>query len=192
MNRIRLVMLSIALWPLTGALADQLYCPAHSGYINTGMSEAQVVAACGKPLAKQSPSVPVTQRVQVKQLIYTALNQGSVYPGLNSAFYTQWSLPSGTTGIGLTIEVVNDKVVNVSVNGDSTKAMSLCGQSSIQAGTPLSQVYSACGSPMMMNNTYVDQVIPSKAKPEVWMYQINSYGAPVSLTFANGTLQSIH
>lgn len=183
---------AIALTPLT-VIADtsQFYCPQHSGYVNIGMTEDQVVQACGQPLSKQQPNMPVMQKVPATQLIYTALNRGSVYPGLNSAFYDQWSLPSGTSGINLTIQVINNKVSSVSINGSNTNAMSVCGGNSIQVGDNVNKIYSACGAPSMVNNTYINQPMPSNSKPEVWIYQVDQYQAPISLTFANGKLQSI-
>jgi hypothetical protein len=186
-----LTLLNISLLTCTQALAGPIYCPQKSGYIDVGMTEDQVISACGQPLTKQAPNVLVTQKVPVKQLIYTNLNTGSVYPGLNPAFYNQWSLPSGSTGIGLEVDIMNNKVSAVRINGSGTNAMSVCGGVSVQVGDDVGQVYSACGSPSMVNNTFVNQPIPSNSKPQVWIYQVDQYQAPISLTFVNGKLQSI-
>jgi len=190
-----LLTLSVSLMPLSAALADgpqSIYCPQKSGYINTGMTADQVMAACGQPLSKQQPITPVMQKVPAQQLIYTALNTGSYYPGLNPAYYTQWSLPSGTSGINLTIQAINGKVSSVSVNGSNTNAMSMCQGVSINSGDDVNKVYSACGTPSMVNNTYINQSLPPNSKSEVWIYQVNQYQAPFSLTFINGKLQSIN
>ena len=187
-----MMTLCIGLLPFSTTMAQPIYCPQNAGYINIGMTQGQVISACGEPLSKQQPKTPVMQKIPVQELIYTALNTGSVYPGLNSAFYNQWSLPSGTTGIGLQIDVVNGKVNCVKINGSSTNAMSLCGGMSVQVGDDANKVYSACGSPSMVNNTYINQPIQSNSKPEVWIYQIDQYQSPLSLTFVNGKLQSIN
>jgi len=184
-----LILLSLSLTSLT-AIADPFYCPQNQGYINLGMSEAQVVSACGQPLSKQESNVPVTVKVPVTQLIYTTLNQGSVYPGLNSV-YDQWSLPSGSTGVSLEVDIINNKVSGVRINGSNTNAMSVCGGISVAVGADESQVYNACGNPQMINNSFINQPIPSNHKPEVWVYQVDKYQAPMSLTFVNGQLQSI-
>ncbi len=173
-------------------MAQSVYCPQHTGYINTGMTTAEVINACGQPLSKQTPKTPVMQRIPVQELIYTALNTGSIYPGLNSAFYNQWSLPSGTTGINLQVDLVNGKVNGVKINGSSANAVSLCGGMSVQVGDDANKIYSACGSPTMVNNTYINQPIQSNTKPEVWIYQMSPYQPPLSLTFVNGKLQSIN
>ncbi len=109
------------------AQQQQFYCPQNAAYITINMTQAQVLAACGQPLTKQSTDGPVTQRVPVKQLFYTTFNTGSVYPGLNSAFYQQWSLPSGSTGVNLQVNIINNKVSAINLNGSNSNAMSLCG-----------------------------------------------------------------
>lgn len=187
-----LITLIISLLAYSTAMAQPFYCPENAGYIDIGMTQDQVITACGQPLSKQQPNTPVTQKVPVQQLIYTALDTGSIYPGLNSAFYDQWSLQSGTTGISLQVNVMNNKVSSVSINGNSANSTSLCGGTSIPIGANVNQVYAACGSPTMVNNTFINQIIPSNTRPEVWIYQFDQYQTPVSLTFVNGKLQSIN
>ncbi len=193
-----ILVISVSLLATTPALAvTQLYCPQNSGYINVGMTQAQVITACGQPLTKQKTNAPVTQKVAVKQLIYNALNTGGYYPGESSAFYgqnsgAQWTLPSGTGGISLEVDIINNKVSDVRINGSSTNAMSICGGTNVQIGDNINQVLNACGSPTMTNNSYIKQVVPSNSPPEVWIYQVNQYQTPNSLTFVNGKLQSIN
>lgn len=187
-----LVTLSFTLIPLTTAMAQPFYCPKNSGYINIGMTEEEVIAACGQPLSKQNPNMPVTQRVPVKQLIYTNLNTGAVYPGLNSAFYDQWSLPSGSTGVSLQVDVVDNKVRGIKLNGSSSNAMSVCGGQSVEVGDDVNKVFTACGSPAMINSSFINEPIPNSAKPAVWIYQFDQYQSPITLTFVNGKLQSMN
>ena len=186
-----LITLGFSLLPWSLAIGDPLYCPQHSGYVNVGMTQAQVISACGQPISKQPSNKPVTTKVPVQQLIYTTLNTGSIYPGLNSAYYDQWSLPSGSTGISLEVDAINQKVSAVRINGSSANASSLCQGASIQIGDDVSKVYNACGSPSMVNNNYINQTVPSNTRPEVWIYQVDQYQSPISLTFVDGKLQSI-
>ena len=202
-----LMKLSLSLLPITAAFAEtSVYCPQKSGYINVGMTQDQVLAACGEPMNRQTSDRPITQKVPVTQLIYPTLNQGSpVYPQLNSAFYNQWSLPSGSRGTSLEIDVINDKVSSIHLNGRGTNAMSICGGSqpqsngqtdltgggTIAVGSNINDVYNACGSPSYVNNTFIYQTVPSAHKPEIWIYQVNQYQSPYSLTFLDGKLQSI-
>jgi hypothetical protein len=184
-------------WVTWGA-SDSFYCPQNSGYINVGMSQAQVIAACGQPLSKQQSNQPVTERVPVKQLIYN--NQGN-----NKAFYGVWALPIGTSNSGmlqpfggnsgggaqLQVNIINNKIDSVLLNGSNTNAFTICGGSNIQVGDPMGSVYGACGTPSLVNTTYINQIIPSSTKPEIWVYQPGQYQSPVSLTFVDGKLQSI-
>ncbi|WP_133126769.1 DUF2845 domain-containing protein [Legionella nagasakiensis] len=191
--RSKLLLLLGISFPLASMAEQQqsVYCPQNHGYINVGMTAAQVVSACGQPLSKRSGGRSVSQRIPVKQLLYTNLNTGSVYPTLNPIF-DQWSLPSGSTGISLEVDIINQKVSSVRINGSNTNAMNLCGGTSIQIGADENSVYSACGNPAMVNNTYINQPVPASANPEVWVYQADQYQQPMSLTFVNGTLQSIN
>lgn len=190
--RTRILMtLGMTLVPFAAAIADPIYCPQHSSYINIGMTQAEVLSACGDPISKEQPNTPIMKKVPAQQLIYSQLNPGAYYIGETSAFYTQWSIPSGTSGINLTIQVVNNKVSSVNINGTNTNAASLCDGYTIQIGDDVSKVYTACGSPQVVNNSYVNQAIPTNTKPEIWIYQFNQYQPPINLTFVNGKLQSI-
>lgn len=214
MNRTLLIALGVSVFAANSVMADSqsVYCPQHSGYINVGMTQQQVIAACGQPISKLPSNAPVTQKVPVTQLIYTSLNTGSVYQGLNSVYYTQWSLPSGTTGINLRVNIINNKIASidlgghnensintentnvssVQISGAATDPSSICSGGSFQVGDDVNKLYTACGSPSMVNNTYINQTIPSSSKPEVWTYQVNQYQSPINLTFVNGKLQSIN
>lgn len=186
-----LITLGLFLISCLASAASTLYCPERSQYIQVGMSENQVLAACGPPLNKRQSNSPVTVKVPVTQFIYNTLNTGSVYTGLNSAFYNQWSLSSGSTGTNVQVDVINNKVSSIKINGSASNAMTICGGSALKVGDSVNSVYTACGQPQMMNNTYVNQPVPSQTKPEIWVYQIDKYQQPFTLTFLGGKLQSI-
>ena len=164
---------------------QSIYCPQNHGYINIGMTADQVTASCGQPLSKQQSNSPVMQKVPVQQLFYN--NEASP-----TAFYGVWTLPVGvSTGAHLEVDVINNKVSAIRINGSNTNAFSICGGADIQAGDPVGKVYGSCGVPSVVNKTFVNHPIPSNQKPEVWIYQPDQYQAPISLTFVNGKLQSI-
>ncbi len=169
-----------------GAIAAQsFYCPQHAGYIKVGMSQTQVLAACGEPLSKQESNQPATERVAVQQLLYN--NEGS-----QTAFYGVWSLPVGTNGgAQLEIDVINNKVSAIRINGSDSNAFSICGGASIETGDSVGAVYSACGNPALVNHTFINQPIQSNQKPVKWIYQPGQYQSPITLTFVNEQLQSI-
>ena len=186
-----LIALSIAFLPMTAFSVDSLYCPYKQGYISIGMSNDQVIARCGQPIKRENSSnVQVSKKIPVTQLIYTTLNTGAVYPGLTS-YYEMWSLPSGSNGTSLRVNVINDKITAVDINGSATNAMSICGGSHIQIGDDVNKVYSACGNPSLVNETFINQPVPNSQQPEVWTYQLDPYQPTIHLTFISGNLQSI-
>lgn len=193
MKKNQLILLGLGLLPFCVWAKQSMYCPQRSGYISVGMTVQEVLQACGQPISKHASNRPVTSKVPVKQLIYTSLNKGSPdasFAPLNP-IYAQWSLPSGSQGVTLQVDIINNKVASIQMNGSSTNAMSICGGASIQTGDSESQVINACGGPDLVNQTFVNQFVPSNEKPEVWTYHVDQYQAPFSLTFANGKLQSI-
>jgi hypothetical protein len=166
-------------------MADQsYYCPQNHAYINTGMTPDQVIAACGQPLSQQDSNKPILQKIPMQQLIYN--NQGT-----GTAFYGVWNVPTGSGGTQLEVDVVNQRVKSIKVNGSDSNAFSICQGANIQIGDQVGKVYSSCGSPAVVNNTYFNQVVPTATKPQVWIYQPGQYQSTVSLTFVDGKLQSI-
>lgn len=171
--------------PLSLFATDSYYCPQNSQYIHVGMTQDQVIAACGQPLGRQESNQPATQKVAVEQLIYNNM-------GTSTGFYGVWNIPTGTGGAQLQIDIIHGKVSSVKINGSSNNASSICRRGSIEIGDPSGKVYSACGNPSAVNNTYIRQPIPHATKPVVWIYQPGEYQSPISLTFVNGKLQSIN
>jgi hypothetical protein len=149
------------------------------------MTPSQVIDACGPPLSRQESNQAVMQKVPVQQLMFNAA-------GAKQVFYGVWAIPTGTdSGAQLQVNVVDNKVKSVNINGSGTNAFSVCGGVSIQVGDPVSKVYGACGNPSVVNNTFVNQPLQSNLKPEVWIYQASEFQSPITLTFINGKLQSI-
>jgi hypothetical protein len=124
------------------------------------------------------------QQVPVQQLVYN--NMGS-----STAFYGPWKLPTGNQGTHLQIDVMDNVVKSISLNGSNNNAFSICGGSNIQVGDPVTKVYNACGNPSITNNTYANIPIQSTQKPVVWTYKPGEYQSSITLTFVNGQLQSI-
>lgn len=190
----RLLLLSFFVTSAVYA-ADAVYCPQNHGYIHIGMTQDQVIAACGQPLSQQTSNKPVMQKIPVQQLFYS--NAGGP-----TAFYGVWKLPIGNSnyddapfrgtaaGIQLQIDIVNNAVRSIIVNGSSSNALSACG-SNLQIGDPVGKVYGACGSPATTNSTFIEQPVPGQSKPQVWTYQADQYSRPFTLTFVDGQLQSI-
>ncbi len=171
--------------PFSVMADDSYYCPQNHAYINVGMTPDQVIAACGQPLSQQESNQPVLQKIPMQQLIYN--NQGT-----GTAFYGVWNVPTGNGGAQLEVDVVNQRVKSVRINGSDSNAFSLCRGTNIQIGDQVGKVYGACGSPSVVNNTFINQVVPTAQKPQIWIYQPGQFQSTVSLTFVDGKLKSIN
>lgn len=175
----------------TAANVSSFYCPTNHGYINLGMTKDQVLSACGQPTSIEKSGQSLIQQIPVTELMYTNLNQGAPYSGLNTT-YQMWSLDTGATQVGMKVSIINNQVTSIDVNGQSENAMNICG-SPIQIGDTADSVYNACGSPAVVNQTYIKQPIKTanNAKPETWVYDVSNYSPSFRLTFLNDILQSI-
>ncbi|OGV29592.1 MAG: hypothetical protein A3E88_04935 [Legionellales bacterium RIFCSPHIGHO2_12_FULL_35_11] len=171
---------------------DNLYCAKNHAYIEVGMNQYQIISACGKPETIKSSGNAVVQQIPVTQVMYTTINKGAVffYPGINP-LYTMFSLPSGSTGNTVEIDLINNQVSTIKVNGSSANALSVCNKGKVQIGDSINDIYNACGPPDNINNTYINRSIPKKDHPEVWIYPTKNYQSGFTLTFVGGILQSI-
>ncbi|BCA96324.1 hypothetical protein TUM19329_26850 [Legionella antarctica] len=171
--------------PLSLLADNSFYCPQNHAYINVGMSANEVIAACGQPLSQQDSNQPIVQRIPVQQLIYN--NQGT-----GNAFFGVWNVPTGSGGTQLQVDVVNNRIKAIKVNGSDSNAFSICNGASIEIGDQVGKVYGSCGSPSVVNSTFINQIVPTATKPQIWIYQPGQYQPTVSLTFVDGKLQSIN
>lgn len=173
-------------------VADQapFYCPQNHGYVRIGMTQAEVLRACGKPTAVEKSKKTAVEQVQVTQLIYTTLNPAPVYRGYE-LIYNTWSLPIGSQGSSLEIDIIDNKVSSIRFNGADTNASSVCGNHQFAVGDLANKVYSACGSPSLTNRTFINRPIKNKSKPEIWTYYIDRYNPSFKLIFIDGTLTAI-
>lgn len=177
---------TIGIWGVSASLwaAQTIYCPANHTYISVGMTQADVIDACGQPTSKKTSDEPLTKKIPVLQLIYNNV-------GTQKAFYGVWVLPVGVEqGLRIEVDVIDNKVHAVRVNGEDKPAFSICGGAPIVEGDPVSKVYAACGNPSTINDTYITQVVSWTEKPEEWVYNF-PYQASMRLIFINGKLASI-
>lgn len=177
--------------------ADSVYCPQKAGFIRVGMTQAQVLAACGTPLSKQESNIPAMKKTPVQQLMYNNQGAPQTFYGVGAipvanGFNINASFNNSNVGVQLQVDIANNQVKAIKMNGSDTNSFSICRGANIQVGDPASKVYSACGSPSMINSSFVNEPIQSKEKPQLWTYQANQYQNPISLTFVNGNLQSIN
>lgn len=181
-----------------GLFADSqsIYCPQNHAYINLGMTTDEVIAACGKPQKQQESDQPVLQKIPVQQLVYN--NKGTKVMG-----FGVWGINTGNSGMQLEINLINNKVASIKLDGSDSNAVSICSGNSmqingsaqngsnIQVGDSAQKVMNACGTPSTTNNTYNNEIVPSTEKSQIWIYNLGQYQPTITLTFIDGRLQSI-
>lgn len=191
---------------LPAKAGDSMYCTRHHSYISKGMSPQAVLSACGKPSAIKKGSGSVMRRIPLKQMVYKAVNDQALFQGWD-LIYNTWNLPRGTDGLLLTVEILDDKIYSMSMNGASTNATSLCYNETlqfgkvfdkttnqgpnIQVGDPVSKIEANCGNPNIINTVYINQPVPADERPEVWTYFKTEHQQAFKLTFVNGQLEVI-
>jgi len=176
----------------TASFAEQqpFYCPQKHGYVRIGMTESQVIAACGQPTSKEKSKQSAVEQVPITQLIYTTLNPDPVYHGYKLV-YRMWSLPSGSQGSSLEVDVIDKKISAIRFNGESTNASSVCDNRSFAVGDLADKVFTACGNPSHVNRTFVNRKVDSKTKPVTWTYNSDPYQPAFRLIFLDGSLRAI-
>lgn len=183
-------ILSVLCCHVTYAEQAPFYCPQKHGYIRIGMTEAQVLSLCGEPSSKETAKSSAVRQVEVTQLVYSTLNREPVFRGYE-LIYNTWSLPVGSDGNNLEVDVIDGKIDSIRFNGTDTNASTVCGNRSFAVGDLADTALSACGNPSMINKTYINQPVPSKTKPVTWTYYTDQYQPTFKLIFLDGTLQAI-
>lgn len=165
------------------------YCPKNRGYINIGMTIDQVIAACGEPSSKEVSNQPLQEKIFMTQMIFNNLGSSQVTGTVNSQ---SSPLTTGVIqGVQLEVDIIDNKVSDIKMNGSTSNAFSLCGGASIQIGDPVSSVYANCPNPSIVNSTFIYKNIKTENKPEVWVYDI-PYQSSLKLTIIDGKLSSIN
>jgi|GEM_PF-2894580 hypothetical protein len=170
-------------------MADSYYCSGngYNGYINTGDSQAQVVAACGQPTSQTTQAAPQTNNTiqywtYSNQAVTSSknLSTGSITTQLNQS------------GPMIVVEITGDKVSNITVNGQPSQTTNACQTGRpISVGNPSSEVMLSCGNP---TSTTTSTAPPPANPPQitVWTYNYGNYQNPMVLQFSSdGTLQSV-
>ncbi|MDF1678435.1 MAG: DUF2845 domain-containing protein [Legionellaceae bacterium] len=175
-----------------GSFAEQqpFYCPQNHGYVRIGMTEQEVLRNCGQPTSKEKSKQAAVEQVPVTQLIYSTLNPDPVYRGYE-LIYNTWSLPIGSYGNNLEVNIIDNKISSIRLNGSDTNASSVCNNRSFAVGDLADKVFSACGSPSMTNKTFINRSVKSKEKPVTWTYYIDQYQPTFKLIFIDGRLRAI-
>jgi hypothetical protein len=153
--------------------AFALFCPKSFNQMNIGDSIEQIQAQCGKP-----------DGIKITKAEEKGPQQWDYYVTPQTPGYAMPSTPTGQqASVKMTIAFNEGKVVNITANGMSLAATTLCG-GNISVGDSTASVKSSCGNPVIVNKSNSG----TESKPdEITEYKYDST-PPVILIFVNGTL----
>jgi hypothetical protein len=189
-----------------GFALDNLYCPHGSGMIRIGMNIAEVSQLCGIP-ANTVSNTRIVQNIPITRLSYNNFYKGPVYYWNLKKVYQIFSVPSSSNNTTLTIDIYQGKVKTIALNGMGAQSTTACNyqgntqfsagskspsnNSVISVGDTQDAIFSACGSPDTIDDTFIQMPISKNDKPEMWTYQFDTYSPKYKLIFIQGVLQSI-
>ncbi len=177
-----------------GFATDSFYCPKTYQFIQIGMSADAVISHCGNPTSKAVSNQPVQNKVPMTQLIFNSMGS-KVTPVINTQFIqqSQSNVRFGIdNGVNIEIDIVDNKVQDIKMNGNSTNSFSLCNETLIQVGDPISMVNLNCPNPSVVNQTFLLKNVQTQNKPELWTYQFDSFSPPLQLLMVDGVLNQIN
>lgn len=174
----------------SNAWANPFYCTANNQYINVGMSASDVQQACGAPNTIQKSDRPAMQRIPVTQYTFnvststTGSYAGTYTPGLQSSAFRVNTGPL----TNLLVTVKQGVISQISINGNPTNGVSLCG-SAFNVGDPAASATNSCGTPVSTNDSFIEEKTGQTNQVEVWTYSSgDNYQQSFQLTFVNGVL----
>lgn len=149
-----------------------MFCPSGFNVINVGDTMDYVIKQCGNPDAKK-----VTKTVPQKPQEWNYI----IKPD---------PMQPGTLKMSIAFDK-DEKVVNISVNGTSLTATTICGGQNIQYGNTTDDIKKACGEPAYKNQEPVTPPSPETAAQPTTDIAELTYNTtpPITLVFENGKLK---
>ena len=152
--------------------ASAMFCPNNFNQINIGDTIEQVQQQCGKPDTEQK--VKAEDNGPQEWNFY-------VHPQMKK--YTEMRTNSGAeASVKMAIALNGGKVVNITINGMSLAATTICGPS-VTVGDTAKSVKNACGDPVFVNKSST-----TEKPPEVIEYKYSG-NTPATLVFEGGKLK---
>ncbi len=199
-----LLFLSLGL-SLPGFSADGFYCAQKHAFIRVGMTTEEVLNNCGDPQLKQEGG-NIVRNQPVTRLSYNNMYKGPVYYWDLNKVYHIFSIPSSSNNSTVTVDIVDNKVKTISLNGNGVQGTTACqypgatqfaGNPSYSNGSPINvgdsyeDVIHACGNPDYTDQTYTQVPVAKSDRPELWIYKLDQYNPSYHLTFIQGVLKDV-
>ena len=184
---------------------DGFYCAQKHTYIRVGMTAEEVLSNCGAPQMHQQGG-NIVRNVPVTRLSYNNMYKGPVYYWDLNKVYHIFSIPSSSNNSTVTVDIVDNKVRSVNLNGNGVQGTTACqypgstqfgGNPSYSNGAPISvgdsyeDVLHACGTPDYTDETFTQVPVSKSDRPELWIYKLDQYNPSYHLTFIQGILKDV-
>jgi len=166
--------------------AYALMCTKTYAQVQTGMTVAQVQAACGKPKSVQKKR---RQLFETQTIQYWSYSSNEPDKRTATAMRDLGYVSEPKQSKQFTIDQ-NGKVSSISVGGGVLDSTAVCG-GLIRVGDPGNVVASYCGQPDARTRG-TKRVPRGSVESEVWTYQFDQFRPPVVLTFEKGVLVNIN
>ncbi len=120
---------------LISALSYAWVCPNNFNQIAVGDSVEQVIAACGKPASETTSEAG-----------YRGPQEWQFFVSIQKPLNNSGALPGANPSVRMSVAFVNNKIINITVQGTSLASTSLCGPT-ISVGDSDEVVKKNCGKP---------------------------------------------
>jgi hypothetical protein len=178
------------------AQTESFYCPKGQ-YVNKGMSEEQVVAACGEPVTKELLDEPAMKQEQVEELIYT----------LPADFLQEFNRilepPRAGGHVTVVFTIMDGKVSSIEVDDKEFSSTGICGKrkvtdvrtvgvATISIGDSRRKVFTRCDRPSFVNKATRPVPLGDGNVPvSIWTYDFGPYQPKVYMRFIDEKLDSV-
>jgi hypothetical protein len=190
---------------LSAYAMDGFYCAQKHAFIRVGMTIDEVLQGCGAPQMRQE-SGNIVRNQPMTRLSYNNMYKGPVYYWDLNKVYHIFSIPSSSNNSTVTVDIVDNKVRSVNLNGNGVQGTNACqypgstqfggnpsysNGASISVGDSYEQVIQACGNPDYTDETFMPVPVSKSDNPELWIYKMDQYNPSYHLIFINGVLKSV-
>lgn len=173
----RLFFVVVLFWMNTSFGATHFfYCEKTNDYVYIGDTVDHVKALCGQPMKESTETIvpQITQKV-LRYIYHFQPNSGLRLYKPNA----------------LVIDIVDDRVTMIQVEGQSVEETTYCGRSKLfKIGTKRQRVLYYCKWPHV-RQAVIKKIDQPKVSQTVLVYQIDAYSPAVELYFHDGKLVEI-
>ena len=179
------VIYIISLMCLVITPAWALFCTTASGnngWIEEGMSQDDVITACGQP-DQQTQDQNSSKQLQTTQ--YWTYQQQTVEDTSEGNAINMATSPNI-----LVVEIRNNQITRLAVNGNFVSSANCPKGGLLNVGEDDDVIVSRCGSATQVS--YQNETVDSSAPPNIiWTYQSANGAAPLQIQFQNGVVSQI-